>query len=195
MESTATARALENKDIEPSGIKGWGVDADPENDPTYPMKTRIPEIDHEGYNWERPPQQPEDVEVLHSNERPNVSATFGTSVPPSGLSGVIRRVAFKHSEDRYRHWLPLMLADRVQVVEGLVSDLAHGTIPNIPGELGWGAEWKYDRARLVRKVAIGAGIAIAAYALFRPKREDAEYEVYPDPALADGDEAYLGRSL
>jgi len=168
----ATARALENKAIEPVNVKGWAVDADPENDPTYPMKMRQPELDHAGYSWERPPQQTVDVEVLHSNERPNIAATFGTSVPPSGLSGVIRRAAFKHSEDRYRHWLPLMLADRIQVFEGVLSDLSEGTVPNVFSELGWKAEWKHDRARLVKKVAVGTGIALAAYALLRSRRSD-----------------------
>jgi hypothetical protein len=84
---------MEQMLIDPSKIKGWGVDADPKNDPTYPMKKRQ-NGEHAGYSWKRPPQQPNNVEVLHSNERPNVSAAFGTSTPPSGLSGMIRRVAF-----------------------------------------------------------------------------------------------------
>ena len=103
------------------------MDADPKNDPTYPMKKRN-NGEHAGYSWERPPQQPNNVEVLHSNERPNVSATFGTSTPPSGLSGMIRRVAFRYSESSYGHWLPLMLADRVGVVEGVLEDLRRGRV-------------------------------------------------------------------
>lgn len=59
----------------------------------------------------RPEQQPVTVEVLHSNERPNITAVFGTSTPPAGLSGVIRRYAFKQRELGYGHWLPLLLAD------------------------------------------------------------------------------------
>src|SRR5215207_9794292 len=98
--------------IDPRQVKGWGVDADPENDPTYPIKARNNE-EQAGYTWERPTRQPVDVEVLHSNERPSVSAAFGTSTPPSGLSGVIRRFAFQYSESSYGHGLPLMLADRV----------------------------------------------------------------------------------
>ncbi|MGB4399920.1 MAG: hypothetical protein WBJ10_11160 [Daejeonella sp.] len=43
--------------------------------------------DHNRINWERPEQQKESVEILHSNERPSVSAVFGTTSPPSGLSG------------------------------------------------------------------------------------------------------------
>jgi threonine dehydrogenase-like Zn-dependent dehydrogenase len=36
--------------------EGWGVDADPENDPTYPMKKRN-NGEHAGYTWQRPSQQ------------------------------------------------------------------------------------------------------------------------------------------
>lgn len=166
---------MEQRLIDPSQIKGWGVDADPENDPTYPIKNRN-DGEHEGYSWERPTQQPVDVEVLHSNERPNVSATFGTSTPPAGLSGVIRRAAFKYSENSYAHWLPLMLADRVGVVEGVLEDLSHGHVPNIFGELGWKAEWKHNRTRLVTRVAVGAVLASAAVAYLRSRKDDSSPE-------------------
>ncbi|HEX9962060.1 MAG TPA: hypothetical protein VGB00_14080 [Pyrinomonadaceae bacterium] len=169
-------RDVANTVINPSQVKGWGVDADPENDPTYPMKNRN-NGEHAGYSWERPAQQPVDVEILHSNERPNLSATFGTSTPPAGLSGVIRRAAFKYSENSYAHWLPLMLADRVGVVEGVVEDLARGHVPNIFGEMGWGAEWKHNRKKLVTRVIIGAAIGAAAIAILRGrKRNDSQME-------------------
>src|SRR5829696_5477449 len=157
MEAVARAKENEQAVVDPATIKGWGVDADPENDPAYPMKARN-NAEHAGYTWERPPQQPIDVEVLHSNERPNVAATFGTANPPSGLSGMIRRGAFRYSESSYGHWLPLMLADRVQVFEGLIEDLSRGKIPNIFGELGWKAEWKHNRAGLLTKIGIGAAV-------------------------------------
>ena len=147
-------------DILPAQVKGWGVDADPKNDPTYPMKKRN-NGEHAGYSWERPPQQPVTVEVLHSNERPNLTAVFGTSTPPSGLSGMLRRFAFQYSESSYGHWLPLMLADRVGVVEGILGDLAHGHIPNIPGELGVKAEWKHNRKNLILGVILGVAVASA----------------------------------
>jgi hypothetical protein len=153
-----------------SHIKGWGVDADPKNDPTYPMKNRN-NGEHEGYSWERPPQQPITVEVMHSNERPNVTAVFGTSTPPSGLSGMIRRVAFKYSESSYGHWLPLMLADRVNVVEGVLDDLKRGHVPNVVEELGWKAEWKHNRRNLARRVLVGAALISAATAYLRSTRD------------------------
>src|SRR6187200_1171435 len=93
-------------------IKGWGIDADPENEPTYPMKNYNGD-DHKRSNYTRPPLQRADVEVLHSNERPGLSAVFGTVCPPSGLSGLIRRFAFKYSEESLKHWFALVLADRI----------------------------------------------------------------------------------
>ncbi len=156
---------------DPSQIKGWGVDADPRNDPTYPMKHRN-DGEHAGYSWERPPQQPIDTEILHSIERPNVTSVFGTSTPPSGLSGVIRRIAFRYSESSYGHWLPLMLADRVSVAEGVLGDLKHGHVPNVFAELGWKAEWKYNRSSLVRRILVRVVLITAAVAYFRSRRAD-----------------------
>jgi len=141
-------------------IKGWGIDADPKNDPTYPMKNRQIAIKR-GYSWNRPEQQPINQEVLHSIERPNVTAVFGTSVPPSGLSGAIRRFAFTQSENSYLHWLPLILADRVNEVEGLVEDLKEGHVPNIFAEKGWKAKWKHNPEGLILNVALSTAIATA----------------------------------
>lgn len=168
-------RKIENKLINTAQIKGWGVDADPENDPAYPMKTRN-NGEHAGYSWERPAQQPIDVEVLHSNERPNVSSTFGTSTPPAGLSGMIRRRAFDYSENSYAHWVPLMLADRIGMVEGVVSDLAHGHVPNIFEEMGLKAEWKHNRTGLLLKIAAGAVATAAVITIIRSRRNDSETE-------------------
>jgi len=165
----------ENKVIDPAQVKGWGVDANPKNDPTYPMKNRN-NGEHAGYTWDRPPQQPISVEVLHSNERPNVSATFGTAAPPAGVSGVIRRAAFKYSENSYGHWLPLMLADRVDMVEGVLDDLSYGQVPNIFGEMGWKAEWKHNRKSLVTRVLVGTVIASVALAYLRRKSDDSQAE-------------------
>lgn len=163
--------------IDPSTVPGWGVDADPANDPTYPIKQRS-NADHAGYTWERPVQQRAAVEVLHSNERPSLSATFGTSTPPRGLSGALRRIAFRYSESSYGHWLPLMLADRIGVVEGLADDLGRGHLPNVFAERGWAAEWKYNRAKLVSRTvvtlavagAIGAGLVYLARSAKTPDR-------------------------
>jgi len=166
---------MENLAKDYSHIKGWGIDANPENDPTYPMKHRT-DAEQEGYSWERPSQQPVNIEVLHSNERPNVSAVFGTSTPPSGLSGQIRRYAFQFSESSYGHWLPLLLADRVGVVEGIIDDLKHGRIPNIFAERGGKAQWKHNKGEVIKNVLVGAVIVTAFIAIFSSRsKHDREY--------------------
>ncbi len=154
---------------DPSEIKGWGVDIDQKNDPTYPMKNRN-DGEHAGYSWERPPQQPITVEVLHSNERPNVTSVFGTTTPPSGLSGRFRRFAFRYSESSYGHWLSLVLADRVGAVEGVLDDLKHGRIPNVFAERGWKAEWRHNRANLVGRVLLRVGLISAAVVYLSSRR-------------------------
>ena len=134
-------------------IPGWGADIDPENEPTYPMKNYTGD-DHKRLDYVRSEQQAIDVELLKSNERPVLPAVFGNSVPPSGISGAIRRWAFRHSEDRYRHWIPLIIADRINVVEGLIDDFRKGKLPNIFLEKGLRAEIRYNAPRLTRKIAI-----------------------------------------
>lgn len=160
---------MEQTRIDPTQVKGWAVDADPENDPTYPMKHRN-NGEHRGYTWERPPQQPATVEVLHSNERPNLTAVFGTSTPPAGLSGVLRRYAFRYSESSYGHWLPLVLADRIGVVEGNLADLAHGRVPNFFAERGWPAEWRHNRVSLLRRIFVGVVVVGALVGLSGGRR-------------------------
>jgi hypothetical protein len=127
--------------------------------------------DHDRLNYDRAPQQPVNIEVLHSNERPGITRVFGTSTPPSGVSGMLRRYAFKYSEGSSAHWLTLILADRVNVVEGIVDDLRHGHVPNIFAERGWNAEWKYNRKGLIKKVAVTAVIATVAIAFLSKKRK------------------------
>jgi hypothetical protein len=164
--------SMKNLPIDPSKVPGWGVDANPKNDPTYPMRDRSHE-DKRGMSWKRPPQQRETVEILQSIERNNLTAVFGTSTPPSGVSGVIRRQAFRYSESEWAHWLMLMAADRVNVVEGLVQDLGQGRIPNIPGEMGIRSELEHNRSGLMTKVAVAGavlGLGILAFRIAAPNR-------------------------
>ena len=155
-----------------SHIKGWGIDADVNNDPTYPMKRRTDE-EQEGYTWQRPEQQAADVEILKSVERPNLTAVFGTAAPPAGVSGLIRRVAYKYSESSYGRWLPLILADRIDMVEGVLDDFSKGHIPNIFAEKGWNAELKYNKKNFLLKVAAGVAItaAVATLVVYKNKKK------------------------
>ena len=156
--------------VDTSTIPGWGVDADPRNDPTYPFRDRSAD-DHSG-EWRRPAQQHSSTEILQSIEHKRRPAVFGTASPPIWVSGAIRRLAFRWSESNWIHWLLLIGADRVNMVEGLVQDAGRGKIPNIPKEMGVPAEWKHNRSGLVKKVAIAAVIGGAVFALTKGRDRD-----------------------
>jgi hypothetical protein len=151
--------------VDTSSIVGWGVDANPQNDPTYSYRDRSAD-DHSG-EWSRPAQQKPGVEILQSVEHKQLPAVFGTSTPPRYLSGMVRRAAFSWSESNWAHWLLLIGADRLNMFEGLVEDLGRGRIPNIPKEMGVGAEWRHNKTGLAKKVGVAALIAGSLFAWSR----------------------------
>ncbi len=65
-----------------------------------------------------------------------------------------------------------MLADRVNVVEGIVDDLSHGHVPNVFAERGWKAEWTHNRPGVIRKALLLTGIAagLAVTMAYRKKQ-------------------------
>jgi len=153
----------------PAGIQGWGADLDPAVRPAVPMERTPPRFIQPSY--EQPEQQPVKVKVFHSNERPGLTPVFGTSAPPTGVSGLIRQGAFHYSENDLRHWLMLLFADRVNVVEGIIDDLAHGHVPNLFREMGGPAEWKHNRQGFIRKAFIaGAVVGVLLYMNERRRR-------------------------
>jgi hypothetical protein len=159
----------EHKRKPPEGIQGWGADVDPQARPGYPMERTPPRFIN--VHWDDLEHQTPTVKVFHSNERPGLTPVFGTAQPPSGVSGMIRGAAFRWSENDLRHWLMLLFADRINVVEGLLEDLAHGHVPNVFKEMGGPAEWKYNRAGFYRKAAIaGAVVGVLLYMNGRRKR-------------------------
>lgn len=155
--------------VDTSTVPGWGVDADPKNDPAYPMR-HTEETATRGLDWQRPEQQKPDVEILQSIEHNRLPAVVGTSTPPSGLSGAIRRYAFRRSESDWWHWLLLMGADRINVVEGLVSDLSRGKLPNVPAEMGARAEWRHNKAGFMLKAGASLAVGVLLVAGVRSRR-------------------------
>jgi hypothetical protein len=162
-------RHLPTRDELRQRVKGWGADLELKNRPAVPMERTPPRFihQHEG----QIEQQAESVEVLVSPERPGITPLFGTAQPPSGVSGMIRRAAYKMTENDVRHWLMLLLADRVNVVEGIVDDLAHGKVPNLLGEMGIKAEWKHNPAGLVKKAAIATAVVGTAVYLAKRRKQ------------------------
>jgi hypothetical protein len=160
-----TDPAVRRQHGDTSHIQGWGADLDPANRPAVPMERTPPRLD---VPWDAPEQQVPHMKVHHSIERPGITPVFGTSVPSSGLSGKLRDLAFRYSESDARHWYALMLADRVNVGEGLLDDLAHGHVPNLFKEMGGPAEWRYNRKGLIAKAAVAsAAVGLAVYLMRR----------------------------
>lgn len=156
-----------------SHIQGWGADLDLENRPGYP-KERTP-ARLSGVHLDHPEQQEQKIKILRSIERPSITPVFGTSTPPSGLSGTVRETAFKFSENDMCHWLLLLFADRINVCEGLLDDVKRGQIPDIFQEMGWKSELKYNRSGAIRKIAIGSLLlGTAIYLIKREKRHKLE---------------------
>jgi hypothetical protein len=164
LEKTDSEKSPENF----SHIQGWGADLDHSNRPAYPMERMPPRLD--GVHWDQPEDQPIKMKIYHSTERPGVTPLFGTSTPPAGLSGKIRDVAYKLSENDIRHWLLLILADRVNMVEGIGQDLLSGHIPNVFAEMGGMAELKYNRAGLVRKALVASAVVGVGYYLMKSRK-------------------------
>ena len=97
-------------------IPGWGADLDPKDRPSVPRERFDP--DATGAHWEFPSRQPEKWPRERSIEHKFVTPVFGTSCPPKGLSGVLRKFAYRrYSEARAAHWLILLGADRVDALE------------------------------------------------------------------------------
>ena len=157
--------------VDRSAIQGWGADLDKKNRPGYPMERMPQRLDAP---LTQPEPQRQEVEVLVSPEYPHRPPLFGSPQPPSGVSGMLRRAAFRTTENDLRHWLLLLLADRVNVVEGVVDDLANGHVPNVLAEMGIKAEWEHNRVGLVKKVAVAAAVAGVGYYLLK-RRSDNRY--------------------
>ena len=52
-----------------------------------------------------------------------MTPVFGTGQPLSGVSGLVRRLAYSIRETKARHWMMLLLADRVDVLEHRIAKL------------------------------------------------------------------------
>lgn len=150
-------------------IQGWGADSDPTSRPAVPRERTPPRFVNPPYV--RPEQQPQRIPVLISNERGGViTPVFGTDVPPAGVSGLMRKLAFRYSEGDLRHWLILLAADRVNVVEGIVDDFIHLRPPNIFKEMGWKAELRHRPVRGALKIGVTASVlGLVLFKLFAPK--------------------------
>jgi hypothetical protein len=149
-------------------IPGWGSDLDRNIRPGVP-RDKAPDLGPEMLYIDVTRQMP--THRIHkSTEHAQLTPVFGTSCPPRGLSGRIRDFAYRYSEGRLVRWIALMFADRVDVVENVVSDVASFKPPNLVREMGLRSEWRFNRPRVIKAVAITTVALATAYLLLRRKR-------------------------
>jgi hypothetical protein len=143
-------------------INGWGADLDPKNRPSYPkeLPSAVETVRGDVKTWQVP-----GTKILQSIEHPNLTPVFGEAQPPAGLSGLLRTYAYQFGEGANRHWMTLMLADRVNVIESLVTGLATGRPDNYVKEKGWAAKVKYRGTESSRKGMLVGGVAVGVVAL------------------------------
>ncbi len=161
-------------------IPGWGADLDPADRPSVPREVFDP--DNTGAHWDFPDRQEQKWPRERSIEHAFVTPVFGTSCPPKGLSGVLRKYAYSaFSEARAAHWLILLAADRVDAIESHVESLLTARPDNPITETGVLSEFTRH------------GIS----SRFGQKRADTSHQpldplVVAGPWIAAGGAAYLG---
>jgi hypothetical protein len=135
-------------------IPGWGADLDPSDRPSVPRLQYDPH--RSGAHWEFPERQPEKWPRERSVEHKFLTPVFGTSCPPKGLSGAMRKHAYrKYSEAQAAHWLLLLAADRVDALESNVGSFLSLRPDNPITETGVLSEFSHHgiRSRIGQKRA------------------------------------------
>lgn len=101
--------------MEHVGIPDWGVDLRETDRPGVPKETTPRPVAQA--HWIVPERQMAMAPVLKRADLPQLTPVFSTAQPPHGLSGALRRMAYTIPDHRVRHWLLLLVADRVDVIE------------------------------------------------------------------------------
>ena len=97
--------------------------------------------------------------VVHKSEDSEDNKTSKSKSGPE-LSDELRKVASKYDESDYRHWIPILLADRVVKIEELLENLApDNTILDSIVEFGRTTDWKGDKKTIIKKAATTIGAA------------------------------------
>jgi len=107
-----------------------GIDQAFERRPGVPMEAE-PRIDP-GVHWRTPDRMPERRFRPRRKGLRRLTPVYGTAQPPRGVSGILRRLAYTIPEHRARHWMLLLLADRVDVLEGRLGEALARPIRRTP---------------------------------------------------------------
>ncbi len=92
------------------------------SDSTTGERPGVPQMNEErrpvGHaHWNSTEKQTPLARTLRDATRAELTATFGTGQPPRGLSGALRRVAYRLPDYKVKRWALLLFADRIDALE------------------------------------------------------------------------------
>ncbi len=96
-------------------------DASPQARPGVPLYAKG--VRPIGGNAPPLPRMGDDARHLKRLGLKRLTPIYGTANPPHGVAGAMRRLAYQYPENLARHWMTLLLADRVDVVEDRLGGL------------------------------------------------------------------------
>ncbi|HYZ89545.1 MAG TPA: hypothetical protein VE620_09640, partial [Myxococcales bacterium] len=102
--------------IEHANEPVYGSDLPGPSRPGVPMETQ-PRPLTPTVHWRDPERQPPNPRVTKRRELTQLTPVYSSALPPRGISGVLRRAAYRIPESHPQHFMLLMLADRVDVLE------------------------------------------------------------------------------
>jgi hypothetical protein len=160
MDSTPINEARRGRRGPVEGEHLIGFDGPTERRPGEPM--HAPPAPAAGAPTSPPTEQAGVERRLHRASLDRPTPVFGTAQPLHGASGLVRSAAYRIPEHHARHWLLLMTADRVDVLEDAVGAL-----------LGWplsalGAGKVADRLRS-NPLPLLAGLVVGALVVSRAR--------------------------
>jgi len=90
------------------------VDSRPEDRPGVPRESAPHPL--QGAHWTQPSNQPVLATMPIRADLDHPTPVFSTALPLHGLSGKIRAKAYNIPDVLVRHWLLLLLADRIETI-------------------------------------------------------------------------------
>jgi hypothetical protein len=117
------------RSVEPERKPSWaGVDLDPARRPGVPWHRDPPQP---FANTRFPPERQPGEPTVPKHGRPNkpFPPVFGTACPLRGLSGAVRKLAYRLPDHKPEHWMLLILGDRVDAWSHRAGKLATFALP------------------------------------------------------------------
>lgn len=176
-------KVMKESNAKHADIVGWGADLDLAHRPGVPKELNRETVSSPRHHRAILAKQKPGPDINLTVERGEMTPVFGNTTLPRPVSTPLRKLAFRFSEDKLRHWMLLLLADRVNMVEGWMEDIGQGKMPmllprmefrttdHLRRVLEQGPKNRQDKLLLAATALTIAGAGYLAFHLLsRPKR-------------------------